>query len=100
MTPNLAAFFAMLAHSEGTDRAPDPYRVCYAFRHTIVDLGFHPAEPRPPHGAVEWPGESISNLGAQYAGEVSTAAGRYQMRLRTYLDCKRQLNLTSRIWAR
>jgi muramidase (phage lysozyme) len=94
MTQNQLAFLAMIAHSEGTDRANDPYRVCYGFSHTIIDLSYHPAEHRPPAGAVEWAGESIANLGAQYAGEVSTAAGRYQMRLATWLGCKKTLNLS------
>jgi len=94
VTPNIAAFLAMLSHSEGTDRAADSYRVCYGFKHTIIDLSFHPAEPRPPNGAVEWPGEPIGDLGPQYAGEHSSAAGRYQMRLKTFLDCKAQLKLT------
>jgi muramidase (phage lysozyme) len=94
VTPNIAAFLAMLAHSEGTDRAADPYRVCYGFKHTISDLAFHPAEPRLPDWAVEWPGESIAKLGPQYFGEVSTAAGRYQINLPTYLDNKRELTLS------
>jgi lysozyme len=93
VTPNLAAFLATVAHGEGVDRAPDPYRVCYAFRHTIADLSFHPAEPRPPDNAVEWKGESIANLGPQYAGEVSTAAGRYQLTVHTWLACKAALGL-------
>jgi len=93
VTPNIAAFLAMLAHSEGTDRAPDPYRVCYGFKHTIIDLSFHPADQRPPDGAVEWKGESIAELGPQYEGEVSTAAGRYQINLPTYHDNRRELTL-------
>ena len=101
MTPNIAAFLAMSSHSEGTDRAADPYRVCYAFKHTIVDLSFHPAEPRGPLGAIEWPGEPLDgrdgsrNLGPQYAGMHSTAAGRYQMTLHTWLACKETLSLQS-----
>jgi lysozyme len=94
MTPNTAAFLSMLAHSEGTDRAADPYRVCYGFKHTIIDLNFHPAEHRPPDGAVEWKGEPLDDLGALYVGMHSSAAGRYQMRLRTFLDCKASLKLT------
>jgi muramidase (phage lysozyme) len=71
MTPNQVAFLAMLAHAEGTDRADDPYRVCYGFNHTIVDLSNHPAI------TGEWTGEVIT-VGV-YAGERSTAAGRYQI---------------------
>jgi muramidase (phage lysozyme) len=95
VTPNILAFLAMLAHSEGTDRAADPYRVCYGFKHTISDLSFHPAEPRPPDGAIEWPGESLASLGGQYEHEHSTAAGRYQINLPTYFDNKRELQLAS-----
>jgi muramidase (phage lysozyme) len=93
MTQNQLAFLAMISHSEGTDRASDPYRVCYRYKHTILDLSYHPAEHRPPLGAQEWRGEPIDDLGAQYAGEVSTAAGRYQIRLKTWLGCKATLNL-------
>lgn len=91
MTPNIAAVLAMLSHSEGTDRTPDPFRCCYKFIHTIKSFAYHPAERRPPDNEVEWGGESIADLGPQYAGEVSTAAGRYQINLPTYLDNKRQL---------
>ena len=95
MTPNFAAFLAMLSHSEGTDRALDSYRCCYAFIHVIADLNFHPAEHRPPTGLQEWKGESIAKLGKQYAGEVSTAAGRYQITVHTWLACKAALRLTA-----
>lgn len=93
-TQNQLAFLATISHTEGTDRAADPYRVCYAFVHTILDLTYHPAEHRPPDGLVEWHGEPIDHLGPQYAGEVSTAAGRYQMRLKTWLGCKSILSLS------
>lgn len=84
---NVAAFLAMIAKSEGTDRAADPYRVCYSYGHTIADLSDHPAV------TGEWKGESIANLGPQYAGKVSTAAGRYQLIKPTWLGCKRALDL-------
>lgn len=93
MNPNLAAFLAMIAKAEGTDRAPDPYRVCYGYKHTILDLNYHPAEHRPPDGLQEWAGESIAQLGPQYAGEVSTAAGRFQITRATWLACKQTLTL-------
>lgn len=93
MNPNVAAFLAMIARSEGTDRRPDPYRVCYGFLHTVQDMNYHPAEHRPPVGLQEWKGESIAQLGPQYAGEVSTAAGRYQITRATWLTCKQALNL-------
>lgn len=95
MIPNVAAFLSTIAHSEGVDRAADQYRVCYTFKHTIIDLSFHPAEPRPPNGAIEWRGEPLDGLGPQYAGMHSSAAGRYQMTLHTWLACKAALSLQS-----
>lgn len=86
MLANQAAFLAMTSHSEGTDRVSDPYRCCYGYVHTIADLNFHPAEPRPPDGAREWRGEPLDHLGFAYAGEVSTAAGRYQINYPTYCE--------------
>lgn len=93
MTANLIAFLAMISHSEGTDRKSDPYRVCYGYLHTTADLTYHPAELRP-DGTREWDGESLDSLGGKYVGEKSTAAGRYQMRLSTWLSCKKSLHLT------
>lgn len=87
MTPNMAGFLTMLSHSEGTDRAADSYRVCYAFHHTIVDLRDHPSV------TGEWKGESLASLGPQYAHSISTAAGRYQLIKPTWLDCKAALHL-------
>ena len=84
---NVRAFLDMIASSEGTDRAADPYRVCYGYRHTIADLSEHPAV------TGEWKGESIANLGPQYAGKVSTAAGRYQIIKGTWLTCRNALRL-------
>jgi lysozyme len=87
MTPNLAAFLMMISHSEGTDRAPDPYRCCYAYRHTIVNLSDHPAI------TGEWAGESLSALGPRYAHSISTAAGRYQINKPSWLEGQRTLHL-------
>lgn len=84
---NVRAFLDMIASSEGTDRAADSYRVCYGYRHTIADLSEHPAV------TGEWKGESIANLGPQYAGKVSTAAGRYQIIKGTWLTCRNALRL-------
>jgi lysozyme len=78
ITANQSAFLTLVSHSEGTFLAADAYRCCYAFRHTIADLSYHPAVLRP-NGTREWAGESLASLGPQYEGEVSTAAGRYQM---------------------
>ena len=89
--PNTAsqtdAFLTMIATSEGTNRATDPYRVCYRYRHTIEDFRDHPAV------TGEWHGESIADLGPQYAGKISTAAGRYQIIMPTWLICKAALKL-------
>lgn len=89
---NTAAFLAMIASAEGTDRRPDPYRVCYAYAHTIADLSDHPAV------TGEWKGERLPDAmcaGAGFGpGCVSSAAGRYQLIKSTWLLCKRQLGLT------
>lgn len=95
MLANYSAFLSMVSHAEGTDRALDPYRVCYAFRHTIADLTWHPAEHRPPVGAQEWKGESLDSLGGIYVGQISTAAGRYQIRLGVWRSLKSKLRLAN-----
>lgn len=84
---NLDAFLNTIMWSEGTARQPDPYRVCYGYRHTIVDLSDHPAV------TGEWKGEDISALGPQYVGKVSTAAGAFQIIKPTWLRAKRALGL-------
>jgi lysozyme len=93
MTANMKAFLSMISHSEGTDRAPDPYRVCYAYKHVIADLTYHPAEIRP-DGTCEWRGESLAHLGSYYENKISTAAGRYQIIKPTWLELKSALRLT------
>jgi lysozyme len=90
MTPNVAAFLAMIAHSEGTDRPPAPadaYRCCYGYKHVIQDLKDHPSI------TGEWMGESLANLGSQYAHSISTAAGRYQINRPTWLEVRGILHL-------
>lgn len=84
---NVRAFLALIAYSEGTDRAADPYRVCYGYRHTIADLSEHPAV------SGEWKGEALDKLGPAYVGKVSTAAGRYQIIRPTWLAVRRELGL-------
>ena len=77
MTPNRAAFLSAISHSEGTDKAADPYRVCYGYRHTIINLSNHPAL------TGEWEGEPLPDAMCIEAGLTppckSTAAGRYQI---------------------
>jgi len=85
--PNEAAFLKMVIHSEGTDKANDPYRCVYGYKHTIVSFANHPTI------TGEWFGESIANLGPQYAAMVSTAAGAYQFTKATWLMCKSRLGL-------
>jgi muramidase (phage lysozyme) len=96
MTPNLQAFLTMISHAEGTDRAPDAYRCCFGFKHEINDLAYHPAEIRP-DGSREWRGEQLPDAMCIDAGLpppcFSTAAGRYQIRLKTWLGLKAQLQL-------
>lgn len=89
MNANVAAFLSTISHSEGTDRVPDAYRCCYAFKHTIADLSDHPAV------TGEWNGEPLDSLGPRYVGEVSTAAGRYQIIKHTWLRCKGVLSLAN-----
>lgn len=84
---NLAAFLATIRHSEGTDKAPDPYRVVYAYKYTIKDLSDHPAI------TGEWHGESLASLGPAYVGKISTAAGAYQIIRPTWLSLKARLSL-------
>ena len=77
----------MLRHSEGTDKAPDPYRVVFGYGHTIHDLSDHPAI------TGEWIGISIAFLGPAYAGKISTAAGAYQITRPTWERAKAVLAL-------
>lgn len=86
-TNNAGAFLRMISRAEGTDIGCDPYRVCYGYKHALVSFADHPAI------TGEWRGESIAQLGPQYAGMVSTAAGRYQIIKPTWLGCKRALTL-------
>lgn len=87
MNANLAAFLAMTRHSEGTDKAPDPYRVVYGYSHTIQDLSNHPAI------TGEWRGEPLDHLGPAYVGKISTAAGAYQIIKPTWISLKARLGL-------
>ena len=89
---NVAAFLAMIAHAEGTDKAPDPYRCCFGYKHTIASLSDHPAF------TGEWKGEPLSPSMCRAAGIASgkcrsTAAGRYQMIAPTWKAMKRELQL-------
>jgi muramidase (phage lysozyme) len=88
---NQDAFLGLIAYAEGTDKAPDPYRVCYAYKHTIVDLAEHPAV------SGEWGGEKLPDEMCRNAGHqpgcVSTAAGKYQLIRPTWRGIKQRLRL-------
>jgi muramidase (phage lysozyme) len=84
---NIDAFLATVRHSEGTDKAVDPYAVTYGYRFTITDFSDHPAV------LGTWHGESLASLGPAYAGLVSTAAGAYQLIKPTWLSLKARLSL-------
>lgn len=88
---NVRAFLQAIALAEGTANQADPYRVCYAYRHTIKSLADHPAI------TGEWKGEKLSDAMCKGAGLgpgcVSTAAGKYQMTRPTWSTLKRRLGL-------
>lgn len=93
MTPNISAILSTISHSEGSDKAAEPYKVCFAFRHTCESLMYHPHEIRP-DGTREWAGEPLDFLGPKYFGEISSAAGRYQINLPTFLRLRTLLGTT------
>ena len=88
---NVRAFLEAIKRCEGTAGQPDPYRVCYAYRHSIADLSDHPAV------TGEWRGEPLTDTqcrGAGYGpGCVSTAAGAYQITKPTWTPLKARLGL-------
>lgn len=94
MTPNVAAFLKTVQFSEGVlgrkdalGQPIDPYRICYGYKHVIMSFADHPAI------TGEWGGESLKDLGPQYADDISTAAGAYQIIRATWRDCKHALQL-------
>lgn len=88
---NERAFLALVSFSEGTSKAPDPYRVCYGYHHTIVSLSEHPTI------TGEWRGEQLPDQMCINAGRkpgcVSTAAGKYQLIRPTWIGCRDALKL-------
>ncbi len=87
MSPNLTAFLALIRFSEGTDKAPDPWAVCFGYKFTITDFSDHPAV------LGTWHGEPLDFLGPAYVGKISTAAGAYQIIVGTWRTCKSILHL-------
>lgn len=88
---NTRAFLTLLGWSEGTERASDPYRVVYGYKHVIQSYQDHPAV------TGEWRGERLPDSMCRAAGLgpgcISTAAGRYQIILPTWLRAKAALGL-------
>lgn len=88
---NVSAFLEAIARAEGTAQRPDPYRVCYGYRHTIISLAEHPAV------SGEWKGEKLPDDMCRAAGFgpgcVSTAAGKYQIIRPTWQALKTRLKL-------
>lgn len=90
--PNVQAFIYLVSYAEGTYKAPDPYRVCYSFKHTIIDLRDHPVI------TGEWAGEPLPPEMCRRAGFKSgkcksTAAGASQFIVGTWRDLKQRLGL-------
>lgn len=77
---NLSAFLATIRHSEGTDKASDPYAAVFGYGFTITDFSDHPAV------LGTWTGEHT-----QYG--LSTAAGAYQIIKPTWVALKARLKL-------
>lgn len=89
---NIAAFLELLKQAEGTANSADPYRVCYAYKHTINSFADHPTI------SGEWPGETLPPGMCKSAGFgpgcKSTAAGAYQIIKPTWASIKDKLGLT------
>jgi len=89
---NVRALLDAIAYAEGTANQPDPYRVCYAYSHTIQSFADHPTALK------EWPGVVLTAEQCRGAGLgpgcKSTAAGKYQITLTTWRDVKPGLGLT------
>lgn len=87
----IAAMLQAISQAEGTASRGDPYRVCFAYKHTIQSLVDHPAV------TGEWRGETLSDAMCAGAGLgpgcVSTAAGKYQQIKPTWLRLKNKLSL-------
>lgn len=88
---NVRAFLEAIALAEGTANQPDPYRVCYSYRHTIQSLADHPAI------TGEWKGEKLSDSMCKAAGFgsgcISTAAGKFQIKKPIWSTLKKRLGL-------
>lgn len=87
MNSNLNAFLRLIRWAEGTELAPDPYRVTYGYQHTLVDLSDHPAI------TGEWAGLRLADKYCRKAGLKpgcrSTAAGAYQIIKPTWVGLRK-----------
>lgn len=88
---NVRALLDAISWAEGTAQQSDPYRVCYAYSHTIQSFSDHPYE------LGEWPGVVLTAEQCRGAGLnpgcKSTAAGKYQITVSTWRPLKSQLKL-------
>lgn len=88
---NERAFLDAIGWAEGTMGQPEPYRVCYAYSHTIQSFADHPYE------LGEWGGVVLTAEQCRGAGLnpgcKSTAAGKYQITATTWRRLKPKLRL-------
>jgi lysozyme len=88
---NVSAFLSSVRAAEGTDRAPDPYRVVYGYGYTLRDLSDHPVI------TGEWGGVVLTDEQCRGAGLGpgcrSTAAGAYQITGSTWRVLRRRISL-------
>lgn len=88
---NVRALLDAISWAEGTALQSDPYRVCYAYSHTIQSFADHP------YTLGEWPGVVLTDTQCRGAGLgsgcKSTAAGKYQITVSTWRPLKTQLKL-------
>ncbi|MDR7095531.1 glycoside hydrolase family 24 protein [Hydrogenophaga laconesensis] len=88
---NVAALLDAIGWAEGTANQPDPYRVCYAYSHTIQSFADHP------YSLGEWPGVVLTAEQCRGAGLNpgcrSTAAGKFQITVTTWRRLKPKLGL-------
>jgi muramidase (phage lysozyme) len=93
---NVRAFLEAIAWAEGTAKQPDPYRVCYGYKHTVQSFKRHPAQ-RDSSKRREWGGEPLTDRQCAGVGLgpgcVSTAAGKYQIILPTWVQAENALGL-------
>lgn len=94
MNENRVAFRDMIGFSEGvmnrhtaTFQPVDPYTVCYGLKYFMTTFTDHPTS------LGLWKGEPLDALGEKYKGMHSTAAGKYQITVHTWVPIKASLAL-------